>query len=219
MRRSIARNMTASWRTSPRVTYTHPVDCTALKALRTTLRESFEAEGLKITYNHIIMKVAAQALTEFPDINASFDGEQLMRHVHANVGLAVAKGDGLIVPNVKRAETKTLREVSRETEGLIAAVRDGSIGMDDITGGTFSITNLGRYGVTVFSPIINQPEMSILGVCAIVDTPVARDGRVVIRPMMNLCLAADHRVVDGVMAAGFLQRVAQLVENPYLLLA
>lgn len=219
MRRSIARNMTASWHTSPRVTYTHPVDCTALKALRAALREPFEAEGLKITYNHIIMKVAAQALTEFPDINASFDGEQLTRHVHANVGLAVAKGDGLIVPNVKRAEAKTLREVSRETEGLIAAVRDGSIGMDDITGGTFSITNLGRYGVTGFSPIINQPELAILGVCAIVDTPVARDGRVVIHPMMNLCLAADHRVVDGVMAAGFLQRVAQLVENPYLLLA
>lgn len=218
MRRSIARNMTESWHTSPRVTYTHAVDCTALKAMRAALREPFEAEGLKITYNHIIMKAVSHALMEFPDINASFDGERLTQHIHANVGLAVAKGDGLIVPNVKRAEAKTLKEISREVEGLIAAARDGRIGMDDITGGTFSITNLGRYGITSFSPIINQPELAILGVCGIADTPVARDGQVVVRPMMNLCLTADHRVVDGVMASRFLQRIVELVENPYLLL-
>ena len=99
LRRSIARNMTESWHVSPTVTYTHPVDCTALMALRLTLRESFEAEGLKISYNHILIKMAAQVLMEFPDVNASVRGDQLVRHIHANVGLAVTKGNGLIVPN------------------------------------------------------------------------------------------------------------------------
>lgn len=219
VRRSIARNMTESWHTSPMVTYTRPVDCTALMALRSALRGAFEADGLKLSYNHILIKVAAQALTEFPDVNASFGDDQLVRHVHANVGLAVAHGNGLIVPNVKRAETKTLREIVRETEGLVAAIRGGTIDMESITGGTFAISNLGSYGVTSFSPIINQPDLAILGVCAIVDTPVVREGHIVIRPMMNLCLTADHRVVDGVMASQFLGRIVELMENPYLLLA
>lgn len=219
VRRSIAQHMTESWHTSPMVSYTHPVDCTALMALRSSLRKSFEADGLKLSYNHILIKIAAQALMEFPDVNASFGDDQLVRHVHANVGLAVARGDGLIVPNVKRAETKTLREIARETEDLVAAIREETIDMDSITGGTFTISNLGFYGVTSFSPIINQPELAILGVSAIVDTPVVREGAVVIRPMMNLCLTADHRMVDGVMASRFLLRIVELVEHPYLLLA
>ena len=218
LRRSIAKNMAESWHTSPMVTYTHPADATALKALRSALKGPFEAEGLKISYNHILVKVAAQVLMEFPDVNASFVDGQLIRHVHANVGLAVVRGDGLIVPNVKQAETKTLREIARETEGLIAATRAGTIDMGSITGGTFTISNLGSYGVTRFSPIINRPELAILGVCAITDTPVVRDGRVVVRPMMNLCLTADHRVVNGAMASRFLRRLVELVENPYLLL-
>lgn len=219
LRRSIARNMTESWHVSPTVTYTHPADCTALMALRLTLRESFEAEGLKISYNHILIKMAAQVLMEFPDVNASVRGDQLVRHIHANVGLAVTKGNGLIVPNVKQAETKTLKEIAREVEGLIAATREGAIDMESIMGGTFTISNLGAYGITHFSPIINQPELAILGVCAIADTPTVRDGQVVIRPMMNLCLTADHRAVDGAMASKFLRRLAELVESPYLLLS
>ena len=131
----------------------------------------------------------------------------------------MAKGDGLIVPNVKSAETKSLAEIARETEALIGAVRSGSIAMEDITGGTFTISSLGAYGVRNFSPIINQPELAILGVCDMVDTPVVQDGKVVIRPMMNLCLTADHRVVDGVMACRFMKRVVELLENPSLLLA
>lgn len=218
LRRSIARNMTESWHVSPTVTYTHPADCTALMALRLTLRESFEAEGLKISYNHILIKMAAQVLMEFPDVNASVRGDQLVRHIHANVGLAVTKGNGLIVPNVKQAETKTLKEIAREVEDLIASTREGAIDMESIMGGTFTISNLGAYGITHFSPIINQPELAILGVCAIADTPTVRDGQVVIRPMMNLCLTADHRAVDGAMASKFLRRLAELVESPYLLL-
>lgn len=218
LRRSIAANMTNSWHTSPRVTYTFAVDVTSMKALRAKLKDRLKEQGIKLTYNHILMKVVAKALMEFPDINASFADNMLTRHKHVNMGLAVAKGDGLIVPNVKNADSKSLAEIAKETEALIEATRSGNIDMKDITGGTFTITSLGPYGVRSFSPIINQPELAILGVCDIVDTPVVCNGEIVIRPMMNLCLTADHRVVDGVMASRFMKRVVELLENLYLLL-
>lgn len=218
LRRSIAANMSNSWHTSPRVTYTFAVDVTAMKALRAKLKDSLKEQGIKLTYNHILMKVVAKALMEFPDVNASFADNMLTRHKHVNMGLAVAKGDGLIVPNVKNADSKSLAEIAKETEALIEATRSGNIDMKDITGGTFTITSLGPYGVRSFSPIINQPELAILGVCDIVDTPIVCNGEIVIRPMMNLCLTADHRVVDGVMASKFMKRVVELLENLYLLL-
>ena len=218
LRRSIAANMSASWTTSPRVTYTRPVDASAMKELRSRLKDTLKEQGIKLTFNHILMKVAAQTLMEFPDVNASFADNMLTRHRHANVGLAVAKGDGLIVPNVKSCDTKSLAQIAKETEALIEATRSGKLSMEDMTGGTFTISSLGPYGITSFSPIINQPELAILGVCDMVDTPVVRNGEIVIRPMMNLSLTADHRVIDGVMAAKFLKRMAELLENPYLLL-
>ncbi|MEG2176652.1 MAG: dihydrolipoamide acetyltransferase family protein [Oscillibacter sp.] len=218
LRRSIAANMAASWTTSPRVTFTHPVDATAMKDLRSKLKDGLKEQGIKLTYNHILMKVVAKALTEFPDVNASFAGNLLTRHPHVNMGLAVSKGDGLIVPNVKHAEEKSLAQIARETEALIEATRSGKIAMEDMTGGTFTISSLGPYGVTNFSPIINQPELAILGVCDMVETPVVRNGEIVIRTMMNLCLTADHRVIDGVMASKFLKRIVELLENPYMLL-
>lgn len=218
LRRSIAANMTNSWHTSPRVTYTFAVDVTAMKALRAKLKDSLKEQGIKLTYNHILMKVVAKALMEFPDVNASFADNMLTRHKHVNMGLAVAKGDGLIVPNVKNADSKSLAEIAKETEALIEATRSGNIDMKDMTGGTFTISSLGPYGVRSFSPIINQPELAILGVCDIVDTPIVCNGEIVIRPMMNLCLTADHRVVDGVMASKFMKRVVELLENLYLLL-
>lgn len=219
LRRAIASNMVTSWTTSPRVTFTYAVDVTEMKALRARLKEPMKAKGIKITYNHILMKVVATALTEFPDLNASFKDNMLTHHKHVNMGLAVAKGDGLIVPNVKSADTKSLAQIAQETEALIEATRDGKIAMEDMTGGTFTISSLGAFGVRNFSPIINQPELAILGVCDMVDTPVVFNGEIVIRPMMNLCLTADHRVVDGVQACKFMQRIVELLENPYLLLA
>ena len=189
-----------------------------MKELRAKLKDGLKEQGIKLTYNHILMKVVAKALTEFPDINASFADNMLTRHKHVNMGLAVAKGDGLIVPNVKSADTKSLAEIAKETEALIEATRSGKIAMEDMTGGTFTISSLGPYGVRNFSPIINQPELAILGVCDMVDTPVVRNGEIVIRPMMNLCLTADHRVVDGVMACKFMKRIVELLENPYMLL-
>lgn len=219
LRRSIAKNMTESWHISPRVTYTRPVDMTEAKEMRRRLKDAMGNQGLKITYNHILMKVCARVLMEIPDVNGSFSDNMLTHHRHANVGLAVAKGDGLIVPNVKRCEEKSLTEISREMDALIRKTRNGDVALEDITGGTFTISSLGPYGITSFSPIINQPELAILGVCDIVDTPVVRNGEIVIRPIMNLSLTADHRVIDGVKASRFLQRVAEILENPYLLMS
>lgn len=218
LRRSIAANMTKSWTTSPRVTFTRPVDVTEMKNLRAKLKDGLAAKGIKLTFNHILMKVAAKALTEFPEINSSFADNMLTMHSHVNMGLAVAKDGGLVVPNVRNCETKSLAEIADETEKLIEAARTGKLGMEDMTGGTFTISNLGAYGLTSFSPIINQPELAILGVCAMVDTPVVVNGQIVVRTMMNLSLTADHRVVDGVQASEFLQRIAELLENPYMLL-
>jgi pyruvate dehydrogenase E2 component (dihydrolipoamide acetyltransferase) len=220
MRRAIAANMTKSWTTSPRVTFTRPVDATEMKALRTKMNAKLRDKGVKISYNHILMKVCAKALTEYPEINASFADNVMTLHAHVNMGLAVAKADGgLVVPNLKDCDKKSLYAIAVETEALIEAAKAGKLGMADMTGGSFTITNLGAYGLTAFSPIINQPELAILGVCAMVDTPVVVDGQVVIRPIMNLSLTADHRVVDGVQAAGFLQRIDELLEDPILLLA
>ena len=219
LRRSIAKNMAASWETSPRVTYTRPVDATTMMEMRSALKEKLAEQGIKLTFNHILMKVCARVLMEMPEVNASFADDMLTLHKHANVGLAVAKGDGLIVPNVKGCEMKSLAQVAAETEELIDKTRSGAIGMEDLTGGTFTISSLGPYGITSFSPIINQPELAILGVCDIVKTPVVGENdEIVIKPMMNLSLTADHRVIDGVMASKFLQRVDELLENPYLLM-
>ena len=219
LRRSIAKNMTESWHTSPRVTYTHPVDMTAVIDMRTRLKPEMERTGIKISYNHILMKACAQVLMEMPDVNGSFSDNMLTHHKHANVGLAVAKGDGLIVPNVKRCDQKTLNQIADEMNKLTAKTRSGRIDMDDISGGTFTVSSLGPYGITSFSPIINQPELAILGVCDIIETPVVRNHEIVILPMMNLCLTADHRVIDGIKASKVLQRLVQILENPYLMMA
>ncbi len=219
LRRSIAKNMTESWHTSPRVTFTHPVDMTAVIEMRNSLKDEMKRTGIKISFNHILMKACAQVLMEFPDVNGSFCDNMITHHKHANVGLAVAKGDGLIVPNVKCCEEKSLNQIADEMSKLVDKTRSGRIEMDDITGGTFTISSLGPYGITNFSPIINQPELAILGVCDIVETPVVRNHEIVILPMMNLCLTADHRVIDGVKASKFLQRLTQILENPYLMMA
>jgi len=220
MRRAIAKNMENSWHTSPRVTFTRPFDATGMKDLRKAINKALEPKGIKVSYNHIMMKVVSLVLRDYPDINGSFADNKLTHHKHINMGLAVAQpSGGLVVPNVKDCDKKSLAEIAVEADKLAKDGKAGKLGMDAMTGGTFTITNLGNYGLTNFSPIINQPELAILGVCAMVDTPVVRDGQIVVRPMMNLCLTADHRVIDGVQAAEFLQKVCEMLENPVLMLA
>ena len=145
--------------------------------------------------------------------------QSIRYHSHINIGVAVALEQGLLVPNIPDADKKGLREISAMLRQLSAAARSGTLSMDRLQGGTFTISNLGMYGMERFTPIINQPEVAILGVNAIEEQVVALHGQAVIRPMMGLSLTADHRAIDGAVAAQFLQRIKALLETPALLLA
>lgn len=218
MRKTIAKRMSESWSTSPRVAYNIELDFSKMKELKNSLGEKFKAAGAKLSYNHILMKVIGRCLKEFPYINGSYNGEEIILHSSVNIGLAVDIENGLVVPNVKDIQYKSLFEIALETESLIDKARAGGLKPEDMAGGTFTITNIGMYGIDSFSPIINQPELGILGVSAVVDRPVVVEGEIVIRPIMKVTLTADHRVIDGAMAAKFLSRFKEIVENPYLLL-
>ena len=203
MRKAIARNMLNSHMTSPTVTFNLGIDMSELKKLR----EQLKSEDIKVSYTDILVKVVAKALTEFPLLNCSVEDNKIIYKHYVNMGVAVALENGLVVPNV------------REVKELASLAREGKLPMDALTGGTFTITNLGMYGIESFSPIINQPEVAILGVNTMEDKVVVVDGEICVRPIMNLSLTADHRVIDGSVAAQFLQRVKKLMEKPALLLA
>ena len=215
MRKAIARNMLNSHMTSPTVTFNLGVDMTELKKLR----EQLKSEDIKVSYTDILVKVVAVALTEFPLLNCSVEDNKIIYKHYVNMGVAVALDNGLVVPNVPDADKKSLTEISAEVKELAKLAREGGLPMDRLTGGTFTITNLGMYGIESFSPIINQPEVAILGVNTMEDKVVVVDGEICVRPIMNLSLTADHRVVDGSVAAQFLQRIKKLMEKPALLLA
>ncbi len=217
MRRIIAERMSQSWHTAPMVTLNIEVDATRLKDLRGKLAKEYEGQGLKVSYNDIFMKICAKALMEHPTVNATIDGDQIIQWADANIGLAVALEAALIVPNVKAVQSKSLLDVSAETGVLVEKARNNKLTGREITGGTFTVTNLGMFGIDTFTPIINQPESAILGINAMADRPVVIDGQIAIRPVMNLSLTFDHRVVDGADAAKFLARIKELTENPILL--
>lgn len=218
MRRIIAERTHSSWMTSPRVTYNIETDVSNMKEFRESLKGNFIEAETKLSYNYILMKIVSKALIEYPYLNGSFNGEEIILRNYVNMGLAIDVGDGLLVPNVKNAESKSLLEIAVETEKLIEDTREGRLNPDTLEGGTFTITNIGMFGIDTFSPIINQPEVAILGVNRMIDKAVVIGGEIAIRPMMNLSLTADHRLVDGAMAAKFLARVKEIIENPYLLL-
>ena len=218
LRKVISRRMSESWSTSPMVTYNTAVDMTQMKIFKDSLKDTCKNAGVKLTYNHIMMKICAKVLIEMPYLNGSLDGDELILHDYVNIGLAVSVDNGLLVPNVKNVEGKLLLTIAEETEKLISDARSNRLSPDDMSSGTFTITNVGMYGIESFTPIINQPELAILGIAAIVDTPVAINGEIKIRPMMNLSLTADHRVVDGAEASRFMKRIKEIIENPFLLL-
>lgn len=218
MRRIIAERMSLSNATVPSVTFNAEADFSALVAFRSKVKDEASKKGVKISYNHILMKICAAALKEIPLANASFDGDALVMHGNVNIGLAVSVEGGLLVPNVKAAQSKSLLRIAEETELLVERARSGSLSLDAMQGGTFTITNLGMFGMQSFTPIVNPPEACILGVNAIVEKPVVVNGEIVVRPMSTLSLVADHRILDGAEAARFLARIKEFVENPWLLL-
>jgi pyruvate dehydrogenase E2 component (dihydrolipoamide acetyltransferase) len=222
MRRIIAERMAASHAATARVTLMTEVDATAFVEARQQLKASVTEEwGFAPGYNDLLGLIVARALGEFPYMNArlSPDGSNIQRLSVVNLGLAVDTERGLLVPVIRDADQKGLRALGAEFRTLLERARAGRSLPDDLSGGTFTITNLGMYDVDAFTPIINLPEAAILGVGRIQPKAVVRDGQIVARQMWTLSLAFDHRLVDGAPAARFLQRIKQLIENPYLLLA
>ncbi len=215
MRKIIAERMSLSWQTAPHVTLTVEIDMTAAGRLKDTLAA---ATGAKASFTEIIVKCAAKALGEFPAVNASLVNGAIVQHPAVNIGVAVALEGGLIVPVVKNAAAKTVGQIREDIAALSAKARQGGLGPDDCTGGTFTVTNLGMFGTDHFTPIINPPEAAILGVCRAVKRPVVQGDDIVIRPMANLCLSFDHRLIDGAVAAKFMARLRALLEEPLLLL-
>jgi pyruvate dehydrogenase E2 component (dihydrolipoamide acetyltransferase) len=219
LRKLVAENVVKGFFSAPPVTLVAEVDMTDCVSLREQLLPEVEkAYGTRLTYTDLIVKAVARALCEHPMMNATLQDDQILIHTNINVGVAVAVEDGLLVPVVKNADRKPLGEISRELRELADRARAGKSTPEDLSGGTFTITNLGAYDVEVFNPVLVPGQTGILGVGRIGEKPAIRDGQVVARHLMNLCLTFDHRVLDGAPAARFLQRVKQLLESPMLLL-
>ncbi len=213
MRKVIASRMHESWITSPTVTYDIKVDMTNLKRFKDALKEVH-----KVTYTDLLVKIVSKVLLQYPLLNCSVDGNELILRNFVNMGIAVALDEGLVVPVVKYADEKGLEEISTTIKELADKAKKNELKPDEITGGTFTITNLGMYGIEYFSPIINQPEVAILGVNKITETPIVQNGEIVIKPLMNLSLTADHRAVDGSVAAQFLGKLKAFIEKPEMLI-
>ena len=221
LRRIIAERMAASAQATARVTLVTEADATAFVEAREQLKADVADEwGFAPGYNDLLGIIVARALREFPYMNArlSADGQAIERLPVVNLGIAVDTERGLLVPVIRDGDRKGLRAFGAEFRALVERARAGKSLPDDLTGGTFTITNLGMHEVDAFTPIINLPEAAILGVGRIQPKPVVRDGEIVVRQMWTLSLVFDHRLVDGAPAARFLQRIKQLIESPYLLL-
>ena len=219
VRKVIAERMLQSLQQSAQVTLVTEVDGRRFHELRTELAARHEpALGFKISYNDLLIRVCAHALREHPRANASLDGDVIRLHEAVNVGLAIEAGGDLVVANVKQADRKSLAEIASDLRGVVERARANQLALDDITGGTFTISNLGLYGIDAFTPVLNPPESAILGVGALREKAVARDGEVVAQLSVTLSLTFDHRIIDGAPAARFLARIRELIEQPYLLL-
>ena len=218
-RKRIAENLLQSQHATAHLTTFNEIDMSAINALRDKQKEKVEKEhGVKLTFMPFFVMAACQALKQFPMINAQIDGDSIIYKHYVNMGIAVASDQGLVVPNLKDADRKGVIDLSREIAEVAKRARDGKLAMDDLTGGTFTITNGGVFGSLVSTPIINYPQVGILGLHKTQDRPVAVNGEVKIRPMMYIALSYDHRIVDGQQAVLFLVRVKELVEDPAAML-
>lgn len=217
--RAMAEHMATSVRTAARVTTMAEVDMTELAKLRKALKDKFQQEyKVNLTFVPFVMRAMAEGVKEFPIVNASLRGEEVIYHRSVNVGVAVDTGESLLVPVIKDVGRKTILELSREVIQISEKARDGKLSLQDIQGGTISLTNAGVYGALLATPIIHQPQSAILWMGKVMETPVVRDGQIVIRSMMYLCLSYDHRIIMGAQAVRFLQIVKKNLEIPYPLL-
>ncbi len=219
LRRRIAEKMALSKRTAAHFTFVEQVDATELVAMKDRMAKAAAAEGVKVTFLPFVLKAAVAALRKFPQLNASFDEErgEIHRKRWYDLGIAAATDQGLTVPVVRHADRRSIVDLAREIERLGADSRAGRLRPEDVGNSTFTVTSLGALGGMFATPVINFPEVAILGVHRIRPTPVARDGQVVVRDVMYVSLTSDHRVVDGTEAAAFTYEVIRNLEDPSLL--
>jgi pyruvate dehydrogenase E2 component (dihydrolipoamide acetyltransferase) len=217
IRKTIARRMTEAWQ-APAFQIAMTADMSAAMRLRAQLVERMREGEAKPTFSDVLTKACAVALLRHRAVNAHFAGDAVRLFPTANVGFAVAIEGGLVVPVIKSAERKTIAELANERADLVARTRAGKLVQDDLDGGTFTISNLGMYGVDRFVAVLNPPQAAILAVGAIEERPVVRDGELVVRPLMELVLSCDHRSIDGATAAEFLGTVKAFLEEPALML-
>lgn len=215
MRKMVAHSVEASARSAVHVTLVTEVDMTECVRLRERLLPEIEkTHGVRISYTDIIVQAAARAILQKPIVNASLQGDKIVIPDTVNVGIATSVEGGLMVPVVKNAQARSLVDISKEIKALAERARSGKATSEDVSGGTFTITNLGVYGIDSFTPIITPGQSAILAVCRIVEKPVIVDGGIKIRSMMNLCLSFDHRVMDGAPAAEYLAVLRGMLESP-----
>ena len=221
MRRTVARRLVESMRSTPHFHLTITVDAEALLAFRAELNRQLQGGGedLKVSVNDLIVKACAGLLRTNPDLNVSFGGDKLLLHRRVHVGIAVALDGGLIVPVIRDADTKALTQVAREARELIGRAREGRLAAAELTGGTFTVSNLGMYGIDQFTAVINPPEAAILAVGAAIPEPVATDEGVAVHRRMRLTLSIDHRALDGATGAGFLAQLKSVLEHPLQIVA
>jgi pyruvate dehydrogenase E2 component (dihydrolipoamide acetyltransferase) len=215
IRKTIARRLTAAWQ-APVFQLTVSADMSRANELVARAREL--NPDVRITVTDLLAKVCAQALMRHRDVNVQYTDDALLRFPTANVGIAVAAPQGLVVPVVRSVERLSLAEIAAARSDVVGRARDNKLTTQDMEDGTFTISNLGMYGIERFVAVINPPQAAILAVGATVDTPVARDGNVEIRPMLAMTLTVDHRAVDGAQGADFLRTVKQFLEEPALAL-
>ncbi len=215
MRQAIATTMVDSLHSMAQLTLTSRADATSLMTLRDMLRQRWDD---RISYTDLIVKAVAVALAEHPLLNSTLSGGEIVLREEINIGVAVALAEGLIVPVVRQADKKGVLEIHRTLRDLAQQARDNQLAVEEVTGGTFTVTNLGMYGVETFTPIINPPEVAILGVGGISEHLTLVNGQVVARSRLGLSLTIDHRVVDGAPGAAFLRTLVQLLEHPELML-
>ncbi|MGE3508930.1 MAG: dihydrolipoamide acetyltransferase family protein [Vicinamibacterales bacterium] len=213
MRKKIAEHMILSKRTSAHVHSVFEVNCSRIDQIRRAKKDEFERAGGKLTYLSFVLKAVVEALRAVPVVNASIDGENVIYHKDVNVGIAVALDWGLIVPVVKKADEKNLLGISRAVTDLAARARNKKLSPDDVQGGTFTITNPGVFGAQFGMPIINQPQVAILGMGVVEKRVVVIDDAIAIRPMAYLSLGYDHRIIDGAVADEFMSHVKQTLEH------
>lgn len=219
MRKVIARRLSQSKHDIPHVYFKSMIDASKLVDMKNRFSETIRAKtGKKLSINELVIKAAAVALEGFADINTSLVNDEIIYHDDINIGMAVCIEKGLVVPVVKNANRKSLSEINKISGDLAIKAREGRLSPDDMAGGTFTVSNLGAYGIDEFTAIINPPESAILAVGRIKEAACIENGQIVVKPVMVLTLSVDHRVIDGALAAQFMKKLKDLLEDPYTLL-